>query len=70
MAMTPRFWTINAQATELERDRRTIAKKLAHVRPTEVVVKTTSVSRFDLREGTDGNRVRPSARPPSHLYST
>ena len=36
MAMTPRGWTINALATELERDQRTIAKKLAHVRPIEI----------------------------------
>ena len=36
MSMTPRGWTINALATELERDRRTIAKKLAHVRPIEI----------------------------------
>ena len=33
MAMTPRGWTINALATELDRDRRTIAKKLARVTP-------------------------------------
>ena len=36
MAMTPRGWTTNALATELDRDRRTIAKKLAHVPPVEV----------------------------------
>ncbi len=33
MAMTQRLWSINALATELGMDRRTVAKKLAAVRP-------------------------------------
>ena len=33
MAMTPKLWSINALATELGMDRRTVAKKLSGVRP-------------------------------------
>src|SRR3712207_2717596 len=33
MAMTQRLWSINALATELSMDRRTVAKKLSGVRP-------------------------------------
>ena len=36
ISMTPHDWTINALATELERDRRPTDKKLAHVRPIEI----------------------------------
>ena len=33
MAMTQKLWSINGLATELNMDRRTVAKKLAAVRP-------------------------------------
>ena len=33
MAMTPKLWSIDALATELDMNRRTVAKRLQNVRP-------------------------------------
>ena len=64
MAMTPRGWTINALATELERDRRTIAKKLAHVRPVEVRGRNKYYRLRDVLDALEDESPRPAAPSP------
>ena len=61
MAMTPRGCTINALATELERDRRTIAKKLARVRPIEVRGRSKYYRLRDALDALDEKRPARSA---------
>ena len=64
MPMTPRGWTINALATELERDRRTIAKKLARVRPIEVRGRSKYYRLRDALDALEEKRPAPSNPSP------
>ena len=64
MAMTPRGWTINALATELDRDRRTIAKKLARVPPIEVRGRSKYYRLRDALDALEDKRPAPSAPSP------
>ena len=56
MDMTPGLYSVNALATELGIDRRTLAKRLALVPPTEV---RGRVKRWRLRDALDAIELRP-----------
>lgn len=62
MGMTPHGWSVNALATELGRDRRTIAKRLAEagVEPVEV---NGRVRLYRLRDALDVLEAPPSPQP-------
>ena len=64
MGADPHGWTINALATELERDRRTIAKKLARVRPIEVRGRSKYYRLRDALDALDEKRPAPSNPSP------
>ena len=64
MGADPHGWTINALATELERDRRTIAKKLARVRPIEVRGRSKYYRLRDALDALEEKRPAPSIPSP------